>query len=200
MLAASVPARVEDASPGAVEGAEAIFVGNLLPLMVGLGYTSTEQFHSRKHELVAMGCVRQLRRGVRWRPGAWILYRAPTPELWLAHVARPFSYRREAAVREQHHRLLAGFFRDVASSHPGLLAELVDVGAHTAAEVIAYLAGLPETRLRALFPGGQLCLGYAVQGAGHICHVADLDPLAPSTSAGAWKRRADHLEDLRKSG
>jgi hypothetical protein len=61
---------------------------------------------------------------------------------------------------------------------------------------VAYVAALPEARLRRLFPAGEVCLGFAVPGAAHVCQVPDLDPTVPGRLAGAWKRRADHLERL----
>jgi hypothetical protein len=55
---------------------------------------------------------------------------------------------------------------------------------------------LPEARLRRLFPAGEVCLGWAVAGAVHVCQVPDLDPSVPGRLAGAWRRRVDHLAGL----
>jgi hypothetical protein len=132
----------------------------------------------------------------RYRVGAWALLRPPTVELWLATVARPFSHKREAALRERHAATVEGFLRTAPRLYPALVAETVGAGAVTGAELLAYLAGLPEARLRRLFPAGEVCLGYAVAGAVHTCLVPDLDPTVPGRLAGAWKRRADHLATL----
>lgn len=186
-------------APLVPEGAEAVFVGNLVPLFRELGMTSLETYHSRKTELVAMGCIRQLRRGSRFRVGAWALIRPPTVDRWLAHVARPFSQRREAALRERHAEAVEGFLRTAPELYPALVREAVEAGASTGAELLAYVAGLPEPRLRRLFPAGEVCLGYAVPGAVHTCLVPDLDPSVPGRLAGSWRRRADHLERLAAS-
>ncbi len=50
-------------------------------------------------------------------------------------------------------------------------------------------------RPTALYPATLACCGFV--GAVHVCGVPDLDPLAPSRAAGAWKRRADHLAALK---
>jgi hypothetical protein len=171
-----------------------MFVGNLLPLVRWeLGMSSTEQYHSRKSELLAMGCIRQLRRGSRFRVGAWALIRPPTLQLWDTHVRRPFSRKREVALRERHAFAVQWFLRTAPKLYPALVAEAVGAGASTGGELLAYVAGLPESRLRRMFPAGEVCLGYAVPGAIHVCQVAGLDPAVPSHAAGAWKRRADHL-------
>jgi len=183
-------------APLVPEGAVAVFVGNLLPLFRELGMTSCETYHSRKMELLAMGCVAQLRRGSRFRTGAWALLRPPTYDLWLAQVARPFSRRREVELRERHAWAVHTFLADAPKLYPTLVAEAVEAGASTGAELLAYVAALPEARLRRLFPAGEVCLGYAVPGAVHVCLVPDLDPSVPGRLAGAWRRRADHLADL----
>lgn len=177
-------------------GAVALFLGNLLPLFRELGMTSCETYHSRKSELLAMGCVVQLRRGSRFQVGAWALIWPPTVDLWLAHVARPFSRRREVELRERHVWAVHTFLADAPKLYPTLVREAVKAGATTGAELLAYVAGMPEGRLRRLFPAGEVCLGYAVPGAVHICLVPDLDPTVPGRLAGAWKRRADHVATL----
>jgi hypothetical protein len=199
MSATAVP--VADAPPELAplvpEGAVAIFVGNLLPMVRWhLGMTSTEQYHSRKGELLAMGCVAQLRRGSRFRVGAWALLAPPSTDRWLATVARPFSHKREAVLHENHQAAVEGFLRTAPRLYPALVAEAVKAGASTGAELLAYVAALPEVRLRRLFPAGEVCVGYAVAGAVHTCRVPDLDPTVPGRLAGSWKRRADHLARL----
>jgi hypothetical protein len=198
MLQRSVPVAEAppELAPLVPDGAAAIFVGNLLPLMRSMGMTSCETYHSRKSELVAMGCVAQLRRGSRFRVGAWALLRPPTADRWLAQVARPFSRRREVELRERHAAAVEGFLRTAPRLYPALVREAVAAGAATGAELLAYVAELPEGRLRRLFPAGEVCLGFAVAGAVHICLVPDLDPTVPGRLAGAWKRRADHLATL----
>jgi hypothetical protein len=199
MLARSVPVMEAppELRPLVPDGAEAVFIGNLLPLIRWeLGMSSTEQYHSRKSELLAMGCARQLRRGSRFRIGAWALIRPPTVDLWLAHVARPFSRRREVELVELHRWAVQGFLENAARLYPTLVREAVGAGASTGAELLAYVAALPEGRLRRLFPAGEVCLGFAVAGAVHVCQVPDLDPSVPGRLAGAWKRRADHLQNL----
>jgi hypothetical protein len=183
-------------APLVPDAAEAVFVGNLLPLMRSMGMTSCEQYHSRKSELVAMGCIVQLRRGSKHRTGCWALLAPPTVGCWLATVARPFSHKREAALRERHTAAVEGFLRTAAKVYPALVAEAVTGGATTGAELLAYVAELPEGRLRRLFPAGEVCLGYATAPAVHVCLVPDLDPTVPGRLAGAWKRRADHLAAL----
>jgi hypothetical protein len=199
LLARSVPpgeAPPPELAPLVPDDAVALFVGNLLPLFRELGLTSCEQYHSRKSELLAMGCVAQLRRGSRFRTGAWALLRPPTVELWLATVARPFSQRREVALRERHAFAVQGFLQTAARLYPALVAEAVAAGAATGAELLAYVAALREVRLRRLFPAGEVCLGYAVARAPHVCQVPDLDPTVPGRLAGSWKRRRDHLAKL----
>jgi hypothetical protein len=195
MLAKSVPVNEAppELAPLVPDDVVAVFVGNLLPLLRELGMTSCEQYHSRKSELVAMGCIRQLRRGARYRTGAWALLAPPTVDRWLAEVARPFSHKREAALRERHAAAIEGFLRTAPKLYPAVVAEAVAAGASTGAELLTYIAGLPEGRLRKLFAAGEVCLGYTVAGAVHICLVPDLDPSIPGRLAGAWKRRADHL-------
>lgn len=202
MLARSVP--VDQAPPELAPlvpyGAVAVFAGNLLPLIRWeLGMTSTEQYHSRKSELLAMGSVAQLRRGSRFQVGAWALLRPPSADLWLATVARPFSRRRETELRERHAWAVHTFLENGPKLYPALIAEAVEAGVSIGAELLAYVAQLPEARLRRLFPAGEVCLGYAEAGAVHVCLVADLDPTVPGRLAGAWKRRADHLERLAAS-
>jgi hypothetical protein len=184
-------------APLVPEAAVAVFVGNLMVLIrTELGMSSAETYHSRKSELLAMGCIRQLRRGSRFRVGAWALLRPPTYDRWLAEVARPFSRRREVDLRERHAWAVQGFLRTAQRLYPALVREAVAAGAGTGAELLAYVAGLPEARLRRLFPAGELCVGFAVAGAVHTCLVADLDVSVPGRLAGAWKRRADHLATL----
>jgi hypothetical protein len=176
------------------DGAVAVFVGNLMVLIrTELGMSSAETYHSRKSELLAMGCIAQLRRGSRFRVGAWALLSPPTVDRWLAEVARPFSRRREAALQENHQAAVEGFLRTAPRLYPALIREAVEAGSSTGAELLAYVAALPEAQLRRLFPAGEVCLGYAVAGAVHTCQVPDLDPTVPGRLAGAWKRRADHL-------
>jgi hypothetical protein len=192
-----VAAAPRELAPLVPDGAVAVFVGNLMVLIrTELGMTSAETYHSRKGELLAMGAIAQLRRCSRFRTGAWALLRPPTVDLWLAHVARPFSRRREAALRERHAEGVEGFLRTAARLYPALVREAVAAGATTGAELLTYVAALPEARLRRLFPAGEVCLGFAVAGAVHICQVPDLDPTVPARLAGAWKRRADHLARL----
>jgi hypothetical protein len=187
-------------APLVPDDAVALFLGNLLPLFRELGLTSCETYHSRKMELLAMGCVAQLRRGSRFRVGAWALMRPPTVDRWLAQVARPFSRRREVALRERHTWAVHGFLRTAARLHPTLVREAATAGATTGAELLEYVAGLPEARLRRLFPAGEVCLGYAIPGAPHVCLVPDLDPTVPGRLAEAWRRRADHLATLAEAG
>jgi hypothetical protein len=198
MLARSVP--VEQAPPELAplvpDGAVALFLGNLLPMFRELGLTSCETYHSRKTELLVMGCVAQLRRGSRFRTGAWALIRPPTVDLWLVQVARPFSYRREAVLRERHAAAVEGFLRTAAQQYPALVAEAVAAGATTGAELLGYVAALPEARLRRLFPSGEVCLGFTPAEAVHTCLVADLDPSVPGRLAGSWRRRELHLATL----
>ena len=193
MLARSVPVAEVPAelAPLVPEGGARVFVGNLVPLVTrDLGMTSLESYHARKHELRRMGCIQQLQRGARYRAGAWALLGPPTVDLWNLHVRRPFSRKREQEVREWHAQRLVSFVEASPVLFPRLLAEARAAGARTGADLLGYLAGLPERRLRALRP---LCLGYAVQGAPHTCGVPGLDVLVPSHAAGSWKRRADHL-------
>jgi hypothetical protein len=179
------------------DGAVAVFVGNLMVLIrTELGMSSAQTYYARKSELLAMGCVAQLRRGSRFRTGAWALIRPPTYDAWLATVARPFSRRREVELRERHGWAVQGFLRTAGPQYPALVREAVTAGATTGGELLAYVAGLSEARLRRLFVAGEVCLGYAVPGAVHICLVPDLDPTVPGRLAGAWKRRADHLAKL----
>jgi hypothetical protein len=196
MLTRSVPVAETppELAPLVPGGAEAVFVGNLLPLIRWeLGMSSTQQYHSRKSELLAMGCVAQLRRGSRFRVGAWALLAPPTIDLWLAQIARPFSQKREVALRERHAAAVSGFLGTAARLYPALVREAVEAGASTGAELLAYVAALPEAWLRRLFPAGEVCLGFAVVGAVHVCRVPDLDPTVPGRLAGSWRRRADHL-------
>lgn len=198
MAARSVP--VDQTPPGlaplAPDGAMALFIGNLLPLLRELGMTSCETYHSRKTELLTMGCIVQLRRGSRFRTGAWALYGPPTGDLWEAYVRRPFSRKREAALQENHRAAVEGFLRSASELYPSLVREAVTAGATTGAELLAYVGTLAEARLRRLFPAGEVCLGYAIAGAVHTCLVPDLDPTVPGRLAGSWRRRADHLATL----
>jgi len=202
MRARSVPA-VEIGDPSVPPEASAIFVGNLIPLMRSLGFTSTQQYHQTKHELVEMACVQQIRRGARYKLGAWALIRPPSVDLWDAAIARPFSRKREAQLKENHHRALKAFLRNVAREHPqlvGLAGLELGVRVLRLADLLTWLLGHDEAWLRREFPDGSVCLGYAVPGAVHTCLVPDLDPAAPSSSAGAWKRRQDHLAKLAAEG
>ena len=199
MLARSVPVNQAppELAPLVPAGAVAVFVGNFMVLVrTELGMTSAQTYYARKSELLAMGAIAQLRRGSRFRVGAWALLRPPTVDRWLAQVARPFSQRREVELRERHAWAIQEFLRIAARLYPALVAEAVAAGATTGAELLAYIAALPEARLRRLFPAGEVCLGYAVAGAVHTCQVPDLDPSVPGRLAGAWKRRADHLAKL----
>jgi hypothetical protein len=198
MAGRSVPA-VEIGDPAVPTDATAVYIGNLIPLMRSLGYTSTEQYHAVKTALVEMGCVRQLRRGTRYRVGAWALIRPPTVQAWDAAIRRPFSHKREVQLRENHRRALHSFLREVAREYPqlvGLAALELGVRSLVTADLVTYLVGRDEGWLRREFPSGELCLGYTVPGAVHTCRVPDLDPTVPSHVAGAWKRRADYLATL----
>jgi hypothetical protein len=175
------------------EGASRIFVGSLIALLRDQGMTSLETYHSRKHELVDMGCIVQVRAGKRYVAGCWALLAAPTIERWDEAVARSFSRKRELEVRELHQAHLTSFLEAAPTLFPRLLREAHGAGCRTGADLLQYLAGLDERRLRALHP---LCVGYAVLGTVHTCGVGGLDPVAPSHAAGAWRRRADHLEHL----
>jgi hypothetical protein len=175
------------------EGASRLFVGSLIRLLRELGMTSLETYHSRKHELVAMGCIAQVRAGKRYVAGCWALLAAPTVERWDEAVARPFSRKRELEVRELHQAHLTSFLESAPVLFPRLLREAHAAGCLTSTDLLHYLADLPERRLRALHP---LCLGYAVPGTVHTCAIDPLDVVAPSYAAGAWRRRADHLEQL----
>jgi hypothetical protein len=179
----------------ASEGVERVFVGNLLPFLVGIGYTSRAQYADIKTALVAMGCIRQLQRGARHKRGAWALLRAPDEGLWREYVG-PFRSRELADQRAHHDRLVVRFFAQAPTTHRELLVTLVAAGVRSVPEVLAWLAALPERRFRALFPAGQLCVAEHVPGAVHCCAIPGLDPTVPDTSAGGWKRRADHLADL----
>jgi hypothetical protein len=199
MAARSVPVAEAppELAPLVPDGAVAVFIGNFMVLIrTELGMSSAQTYYARKMELLAMGCVAQLRRGARFRTGAWALLGPPTVERWLAQVARPFSRRREAALRERHAWAVEGFLRTAGRLYPALVREAAQVRATTGAELLGYVAGLPEARLRRLFPAGEVCLGYAVPGAVHTCQVPDLDLSVPGRLAGAWKRRADHLATL----
>jgi hypothetical protein len=180
---------------------EAVFVGSFFGLFPALGIASEASYHYRRTELEAMGCLRRLRHGARFLPGVWALVHPPTEELWLIHVGRPFTNRRkEQDARELHDARLGRFLVDLPTRHPELLAELVRAGCHSASSVLTYLGELPERHLRARFPGGEVCLGYDLDGARHTCNIAELDPRAPSTAEGAYKRRADHEATLTASG
>ncbi len=170
-----------------------MFVGNLLPLLTELGFTSRQQWHDLKRDLRAMGSIRQLRRGARYRLGAWLLLRPPTPALFEEHC-RPLPLRELEAQRDAHGTALVRFITSVKTTHPGLLEVLVAARVKTATDLLRWLAELPARRLRAQFPG--LCLAFHVEGAPHTCGVAGLDPLAPSTAAGAAARRRAHLAKL----
>ena len=175
------------------EGATRLFVGSLIRLLRDLGMSSLETYHSRKHELVDMGCIAQVRAGKRYVAGCWALLAEPTVERWEAKVARPFSRKREVEVRELHQAHLRSFLEAAPTLFPRLLREAHGAGCRTSTDLLRWLAGQPERRLRALHP---LCLGYAVPGTVHTCTIEPLDPVAPSHAAGAWQRRADHLAKL----
>jgi hypothetical protein len=176
-----------------------LFRGSLQGLMVELGYTSSQQYDQVKRRLYAMGCVEQLRRGTARQPSLWLLKAAPSAEAWDAHVGRPFRRRVEQDHREAHAANLVAALERLPSTHPEIAVVLRDAGVRTVAGAVTWLASnLDEVSLRTLGPG--LCLGYATAGTpvevAHTCAVPDLDPLTPSTSAGAWKRRADKLAEL----
>jgi hypothetical protein len=175
------------------EGATRLFVGSLIRLLRDLGMSSLETYHSRKHELVDMGCIAQVRAGKRYVAGCWALLAEPTVERWEAKVARPFSRKREVEVRELHQAHLSSFLEAAPTLFPRLLREAHGAGCRTSTDLLRWLAGQPERRLQALHP---LCLGYAVPGTVHTCTIEPLDPVAPSHAAGAWQRRADHLAKL----
>jgi hypothetical protein len=175
------------------EGATRLFVGSLIRLLRDLGMSSLETYHSRKHELVDMDCIAQVRAGKRYVAGCWALLAEPTVERWEAKVARPFSRKREVEVRELHQAHLSSFLEAAPTLFPRLLREAHGAGCRTSTDLLRWLAGQPERRLQALHP---LCLGYAVPGTVHTCTIEPLDPVAPSHAAGAWQRRADHLAKL----
>jgi hypothetical protein len=179
------------------EGIERVFVGNLLPFMVALGYTSRAQYDDVKRALMAMRCVEQLARGARFRRGAWAVLRPPTVELWEAHVGR-IVHREQLDQREAHDMALVRFFLRASTMHRDLLEVLVAADCKTPEQVIRWLGELPEKRLRAMFPDGSVCLALHHPGAVHTCGVAGLDPTVSSAAAGAWKRRADHLAQLQQ--
>jgi hypothetical protein len=181
------------------EGVERVFIGNLLPFMVALGYTSRDTYHQVKTALVRMGCVEQLQRGARFKRGAWALLRAPEEGLWRQYVG-PFRSRELADQREHHDWLLVRFFTQAPTLHRELLVTLVAAGLRTVPEVLAWLGALPEKRLRAMFPAGEVCVALHHPGAPHTCRVAGLDETVPSHAAGARKRRADKLADLADQG
>jgi hypothetical protein len=134
-----------------------------------------------------MGCISQLRRGTRYRLGAWALIRPPTVEAWHEACLPPFSRKREAQLRDGHHRALKAFLRTVAHEHPqliGLIFADKGVAALRLADLLTWLLGRDEAWLRREFPSGEVCLGYHVPGAVHTCLVPGLDPLAPSHAAG----------------
>jgi hypothetical protein len=199
MAAQATPA-AELPDPRVPAEAVAVWVGNLIPLMRSLGYTSTEQYHRVKHDLIDMECIRQLQTGKRYRVGAWALVAPPSVEAWDAAVARPFSHKRTAQVREDHRRLLRRFLLDLIHGQgaPEAGGAAVLAGASTAGEVVQFVLRLSEAEQRRLFPAGEVCL--AELGGPHVCGVAGVDPAAPSHAAGAWKRRRDHLAKLAAEG
>jgi hypothetical protein len=131
------------------DGIERVFIGSLIALLRDLGMTSLEQYHSRKLELVAMGSIEQVRAGKRYVTGCWGLLRPPSVDLWDAQVRRPFSHKREQESRELHEGHLRSFLEAAPTLFPRLLQEAQRAGCTTAADLIRYLAGLPERRLRA---------------------------------------------------
>jgi hypothetical protein len=173
-------------------GVERVFVGSLVNLFRELGMNSTATYHNRKHELVSMQCIRKV-----WNSGfhgsGWALLRPPTYDLWVRHVGKDFRPR-DAEVWDAHEQVLENFLGTAPSLYPDLLRAAARSGARTRDDFIAFLAKLPEPQLRSLHP---LCLGFAIPGTVHTCMVAPLDPLAPTTAAGAWKRRRDHLAQLK---
>ena len=154
--------------------AAAIFRGNLIPLMRGLGMRSLQTYDQRKRELVKMGCIRQLRAGRRHVTGCWILLQPPTPALWDAKVRPPREASPEARVRGQHDQAIVAFLVNFRARYPALWREVMAAGIRDTRGVLGYLARQPEARLRALFPAGECCIAYRVPG--------------PRTSAGcpAW--------------
>jgi hypothetical protein len=178
----------------AADGAR-LFHGNLLTLLRELGYTSRAQYADIKTALVRMGCVQQVARGSRHKVGAWLLLRPPDEGLWRQYVG-PFRSRELADQRDHHDRLLVRFFVQAPTLHRELLVTLVAAGVRTVDEVIAWLGALPEKRLRAMFPAGEVCVALHHPGAPHTCRVAGLDETVPSHAAGARKRRADKLAEL----
>lgn len=189
--AAQAPKYVQRVTP---EGVERVFVGSLVKLFAGIGFTSTASYHHRKHELVDMGCIQQV-----WRGGntgsAWAILRPPTYDLWVRFVGKEFRPR-DAQVYDQHQRALENFLQTAPSLYPKLLHQAAKGGARTREDFLRCLAALPETTLRSLHP---LCLGFAVPGTVHTCGIAPLDVLAPSSHEGSWKRRRDHLRKLQES-
>lgn len=114
-----------------------------------------------------MGCISQLRRGTRYRLGAWALIRPPTVEAWHEACLRPFSRKREAQLRDGHHRALKVFLRTVAHEHPqliGLIFADKGVAALRLADLLTWLLGRDEAWVRREFPSGDVCLGYHVPG------------------------------------
>src|SRR6266511_3759484 len=47
-----------------LDGVECVFIGSLIALFKRLGYISLATYHNHKSELVAMGCIQQLQKGM----------------------------------------------------------------------------------------------------------------------------------------
>jgi hypothetical protein len=167
-----------------------IYVGNLMVLTERLGYRSSQQYAAMKTSLVRMGCVSQLRRGIKQRPGAWLLLQPPTVALWDKFCSRPILRRHLQDYRERHEQALSDWLALAAVTHRPLLQQAHEAGCRTLGDLVPWLASLPERQRREL----PVCLGY--RGAeSHTCMVEHLDPMA-DRSAGSWARRRDHLAQL----
>jgi hypothetical protein len=162
-----------------------VWIGNLVPRMEQMGYAA--YYYDRvKSALLAMGCLLQLRRGVKLRPGAWLLLQPPTEQRYRA-LGAPLESRDEEH-RQRHDQVIGRWLEVAGRYHPALLAEAMDAGQETIGDLLEWLATLPEPRLRTL----PICLGF--RGGPHVC-LTELDPLG-DRSAGSQVRRAAHLAKL----
>lgn len=178
------------------DGVERVFVGSLIALFRDLGLTSLGTYHNHKANLTAMGCVSKLQQGrFEHTESVWALHHAPTYDLWVKHVGQHFR-QKDAEIWDAHERALENFLGSAPSLYPKLLQQAAKSGARSREDFLRFLASLPEPTLRSLHP---VCLGFAVPGTVHTCMTAPLDPLAPSSHAGSWKRRRDHLRKLQES-
>lgn len=71
---AEAPKYIRRVAPAEVER---VYVGQLVNLFRSLGFTSTSSYHYRRHELMDMGCIRQLWRGGRYGSAWGICERPP---------------------------------------------------------------------------------------------------------------------------